>query len=191
MVVGFVLSTIGGHFADRYIGSQAPHTALAKTLKGLSDEYVLLNYTLPVPHVLVAPDGCTVLVPKSQKGEVLYEDGQWQEPETPLLAQIGKLLRRIAGEQRLGGPDAEAQKQVHQLQDWLAERAPTLDVPVQGAIVFTHPDVYLRAERSPVPAFRGKEIKKWLRNEDRQRTLSDAEYERLKETLDIEAPDPQ
>jgi hypothetical protein len=191
MFVGFILSTVGGHFADRYIGPQAQHTALAKALKGLDDDYTLLDYTLPAPHVLVEPGGCTVLVVKTQKGKIRYEDGAWAEEQSHFLAEAGKLLRRVAGQQGLGGPDAEAEKQAHKLRERLEEQLPAVDVPVRGAIVFTHPDVYLRAANSPVPAFRGKEIKKWLRDEGRQKPLPDADYARLREVLGIEAQEPR
>jgi hypothetical protein len=191
MFVGFILSTVGGHFADRYIGPQAQHITLAKALKGLDDDYTLIDYTLPAPHVLVEPGGCTALVVKTQKGEIRYEDGAWQEAQSHLLAEVGKLLRRVAGQQGLGGPDTEAEKQAQKLREWLKEHLPAVEVPVRGAIVFTHPDVYLRAERSPVPAFRGKEVKQWLRDEGKQKPLSDEDYDRLRDVLGIGTQESQ
>ena len=38
-----------------------------------------------------------------------------------------------------------------------------ITVPVRGIIIFTHPDVRLDTEHTPVPALRAAELKRWLR----------------------------
>ncbi|MBS3784574.1 MAG: hypothetical protein KGY78_09020, partial [Anaerolineae bacterium] len=55
--LGFILSVVGGFFADRYAGSLAHHKALAEVLKGLDYRHTLLQYVLPADHVLLEPGG--------------------------------------------------------------------------------------------------------------------------------------
>lgn len=156
--VGFALSFMGSFLADRYAGILAHHSALAKALKGLDHRYTLLQYMLPVSHVLVEPGGCTVFVVKTQGGRVIYRrPGRWTH------RQSAKLLRQFAGQEAVGAPDLEAEHDAYRLQRWLSKRLPGVPVPVRGVVVFVHPDVQLEADNAPVPTFYGKKVKAWLR----------------------------
>jgi len=181
MTLGLMLSVVGGFFADRYVGPLAHHDALPRVLKGLDDRYTLLQYVLPAAHVLLEPCGCTVLVVKPHGGQVTYQDdGRWKH------RQRGKIFRQFAGQEVVGAPDFEAERQVHKLERWLAKQLPDVEVPVRAAIVFVNPDVTLDAAASPVPAFYGKKVKAWLRGPGRLKPLAAAIQHRLAEVLGVD-----
>lgn len=173
LVVGFSLAVVGGFFADRYAGYLAHYKTLAEALKGLDNRHVLLQYVLPAAHVLVDPGGCTVFVVKNQGGEITYEKGRWRH------RQKGKFFRQFAGQEAVGAPDYEAERQVDKLNKWLAKHLPDAEVPVRGAIVFVNPDVQVKAEESPVPAFYGKKVKAWLRGPGKRKAMAGEVYRRL------------
>lgn len=177
-VLGLVLAMVGGFFAERYASPIAHHDSLVKALKGLDDHHLLLQYVLPVPHVLLDPGGCTVLVVKSQAGEITYEDGRWNH------RQQGKVFRQLTGQRGVGLPHVEGEQQAQKLRDWLARRLPDIEVPVAAAIVFVNPKASLRAARSPVPALFGKKIKAWVRGPGHRKPLPTDEYRRLTAVLD-------
>ncbi len=178
MTLGIGLSIVGGFFADRYAGPLAHHDALAKALKGLDDQYTLLQYTLPASHVLLEPSGCTAFVVKAQGGQVTcQEDGRWKH------RQRAKFFRQFAGQEGLGAPHVEAEHQARKLERWLAKQLPDVEVPVRGAIVFVNPDVTLDVAAPPVPAFYGKKVKAWLRGPGKLKPLPSVERQRLAETL--------
>ncbi len=179
--LGVILSVVGGFFADRYISPMAHHGALAKVLKGLDDQYALLQYVLPASHVLLEPGGCTVFVVKAQGGQVTCQkEGRWKH------RQRGKFFRQFAGQEGLGGPDIEAGHQAHRLDRWLAKQLPDVEVPVRAAIVFVNPDVTLDAAASTVPAFYGKKVKAWLRGPGKFKPLPADMHSRLAEALGVD-----
>ncbi|MEA3339261.1 MAG: hypothetical protein U9R15_04785 [Chloroflexota bacterium] len=180
VTVGFGLSVAGGFFADRYAGPLAHHKSMAEALKYLGGRYTLLQYVLPIPHVLVEPGGCTLFVVKSQGGNVSYEDGKWKHQ------QRGKFFRQFAGQEAVGAPDAEAERQTRKLERWLTERLPELEIPVRAVILFVNPDVTLEADDAPVPTFLGKKVKAWLRGPGKLDPLLPATHRRLTEALGIE-----
>jgi len=139
-----------GYFSERYAGPLAHHESLAKALKGLDDRHLLVQYVLPAAHVLIDPGGSTVFVVKSQLGDIHYADGRWNHHHK------GKFFRQLAGQENLGAPDLESQRQVERLERWLEQNVPGLEVPMRAAIVFVHPKANLDAQDSPVPAFYGK-----------------------------------
>ncbi|HET90881.1 MAG TPA: NERD domain-containing protein [Chloroflexi bacterium] len=164
--LGYILSMIGGGFADRYLGALAHHDALVGVLKGLDDQYALLQYTLPAHHVLLEPGGCTVFVVKTQGGEVTYQkDGRWKHQ------QKAKFFRQFAGQEVLGAPDAEGARQVDKLERWLSQHLPAVQVPVRAVIIFANPDVTLNVDGAPVPVFYGKKVKTWLRGPGKLKPL--------------------
>jgi hypothetical protein len=179
--VGLVITMAGGYFADRYAGPLAHHSAVVKTLKGLDDQYILVQYLLPASHVLVEPGGCTTFVVKTQGGQVIYspeKGGRWKH------VQRGKFWRQFAGQEGIGLPDFEAERQAERLRRWLARKLPDVEVPVRGVVVFVHPNVALEADESPVPALLGKKLKPWLRGPGRLKPLPDDVRRRLAEVLD-------
>jgi len=178
LTLGFGLSVVGGSFADRYANPLAHHATLANALKGLDDQYTLLQYVLPASHVLLDPGGCTVFVVKAQGGEVTcQESGRWRHH------QRGKFFRQFAGQEAVGAPDYEAERQAHKLERYLAKQLPDVEVDVRAAIVFVNPDVTLDATDSPVPAFYGKKVKAWLRGPGKRKPLPADVHRQIVEAL--------
>jgi len=166
LTAGFVLTTIGGFYSDRYGGPLAHHEALAAALKGLDDRYTLLQYRLPADHVLVEPGGCTAFAVKPQGGKVSFEKDRWKHRER------NKFFRQLVGQEPLAAPDYEAERQARKLSRWLAKQLPGVEVPVRGVIVFVNPDVELDVKESPLPAFYGKKVKSWLRGPGKLKPLT-------------------
>lgn len=183
--VSLIVAAVGGRFADRYVGPLAHHAVLLKALKGLDDQYTLVHYRLPASHVLVEPGGCTVFVVKTQGGQVIYspeKGGHWKH------IQRGKFWRQFVGQEGIGLPDFEAERQVERLRRWLARRLPDVEVPVRGVVVFAHPDVILEADNSPVPTLLERKLKTWLRGPGRLKPLPEGVRRRLAEVVESIAP---
>lgn len=180
VTLGLSLSIIGGFFADRYAGPLAHHKALAQALKGLGNEYVLLQHLLPVPHLLVEPGGCTVFVVKGQGGQVTYEDGKWKHQ------QRAKFFRQFAGQEAVGAPEADAGRQARKMEQWLSKQLPDAEVPVRPVVLFVNPDVTLEVDDPPVPTFHGKKVKAWLRGPGKLKPLPPAVQSQLAQALGID-----
>lgn len=177
LLLGVLLSFIGGHYADRFGPGHAHHLAVRNSLKGLDDRYVLFQYVLPAPHVLLGPDGLTVLVVRSQPGEVAFSEGRWHH------RQRGKFLRLMAGQEGLGLPEADLEREVARITRALQQVLPAQDVPVRGVVVFTHPDVQLDLRDPPVPILHARKLKAWLRGPGAGRVLPAHLRQQLEERL--------
>jgi hypothetical protein len=181
MALGLALSVVGGFFADRYAGSLAHYKTLAEVLKGLDYRHTLLQYVLPADHVLLEPGGCTCFVVKAQGGAVVYAQGKWTH------RQRGKFFRRLVGQEGLGKPHIEAQREAERLERYLGDQMDDADqVPVRGAIIFVNEDVQLEADESPVPAFYRKKVKDWLRGPGDLKPLPEDLLQRLNVALGVE-----
>lgn len=179
---GFILSVIGGFFADRYAGSLAHHKALAEVLKGLDYRHTLIQYLLPADHVLVEPGGCTCFVVKAQGGKITYDakKDHWSHE------QRGKFFRRLVGQEGIGRPDRDATEEEAKLERYLRAHMENADpIPVRGVVVFVNEDVQVDAEQAPVPTFYRKKVKDWLRGPGSLDPLADDAQEELSATLGV------
>ena len=156
--VGMLLFFAGSYYGNKFTGPLAHYEVLPKTLKGLDRRYALLLYKLPAPYVLLGPDGLTVLVVRSQAGEVSYADGKWRH------RQRSKFWRELGGQERVGQPHIEVEYRIERIRRYLEKNLTHLEVPVHGIVVFVHPDIELNMEKDPpVPTLKVRELKAWIR----------------------------
>ena len=198
--IGFLISIVGSYLGNRYVGPMAYHKKVPEALKGMTDDYILLMYMLPVPFVLVEPGGLTTITVKAHGGEVKYQNDSWQHQE-----KLG-FLRKLAGQETLGRAHRFALSEAERIQKYLDKRLPQdiamemkmemkmememeMEAPVRPVLLFIHPEVYLEAEDSPVPALRSAEFKRWLRKDGRRTRLPDETREKLLAVLPIEDTD--
>jgi hypothetical protein len=157
LIVGALLSQVGGYYTRRFDRGVLPHLALSKALKGFDDRYTLVHYGTPASHVLLAPDTVYVFVTKAQAGVITYADGRWRNP-----TGLRRLLTWMA-EEGLGKPTRDAAIEVARFQRFATTHLPDRSIEPQPIIVFLHPNAQLDVTDSPVPAVHVKKLKDWLR----------------------------
>ena len=184
LFVGFVLSQVGLYHANRWVKEPRPDQTLVKILKGFDDRYHLYNYVLKAHHVLLTPFGLCVIISKDQGGKVRCEGEKWRSE-----GGWKQMIFRLFGQEGLGNPTKEVQAQVERLRRFLAQRLPGEEVPIEGLVVFTNPQVDLEAENSDVPVLDGKQLKVFLRNMSKERPIPGGQRKQLAEILDGEAPE--
>jgi hypothetical protein len=155
---------------------------LDKILKGFGGRYHLYNYVLPASHVLLAPFGLCVINPKHQAGQVRCEGEKWHH------ASGWKRVLRLFGQEGLGNPTKEVRAEVERLRRFVAERFPDEEVPIEGVVVFTNPQVDLETENPAVPVLDGKQFKSFLRKVSKEKPISGSQRRQLVEILAEEAP---
>jgi len=182
LFVGFVLSQVGLYHANRWVKEPRPDQTLVKILKGFDDRYHLYNYVLKAHHVLLTPFGLCVIISKDQGGKVRCEGEKWHY-------ELGwRRLLLLFGREGLGNPTKEVRGAVKKLHRFLAERFPGEEVPIEGVVVFTNPEVDLETESPAVPVLDGRQFKSFLRSMSKERPIPGSQRKRLAEILAGEAP---
>ncbi len=165
LILGFGVASIGSYNVSRWVKPPRGDEVLEKALKGLSNKYQLFNYVLPSPHVLLTPFGVYVLHTKKQDGPVTYKgQNKWLQKKD--MKRRFRLF--FGGEQPLGNPAAEMASEVSVIQKYLSRNLADAEVPVNGAIVFLHPDVKLSVESTDLPVMIPKDLKKFLADEQKK-----------------------
>lgn len=182
LLVGFLLSQVGIYNANRWVKEPRADQMLDKILKGFGDRYHLYNYVLPASHVLLATFGLCVINPKHQAGKVRCEGEKWHHESG------WKRVLRLFGQEGLGNPTKEVQAEVEKLRRFLAERLPGEEVPIEGGVVFTNPQVDLEIDNPSVPVLDGKQFKSFLRDLSKDKPISGSQRRRLADILAEEAP---
>lgn len=177
LLLGLLVSSVGTMNMNRWVREPRADQALAQGLKGFDDRYLLYNYYLPAPHVLLSPLGLYVLTAMGQDGVIRYEDDKFRRDFS-----VGRLLRFMA-EEGMGKPFAEADAQVAAMRKFLDEHGIGEEVEIQNVVVFYNPRAELSISAPPRPVANPKGLKKAIRKQQSER-LSNTQYQQLTEAFD-------
>ncbi len=181
LIAGFALAQVGTYNLRRWGRSPRPDEILAQELKGFDDRYHLYTWTLPVPYVLLTPQGLYNFTTRDQTGEIAVRGANWRSK-----ASLSKILT-FFGSEGLGNPTIEAQAQADKLRTWLKSKLPGAAAEVMPVVVFIDPRVKLEVAEPTVPVLDAKNVKKWLRGGGKgQAALSPADFKAIEELLDAQ-----
>ena len=179
-VIGVVLSQIGVYLGNRFGRSPRTDERLDAGLKGLPGEFTLYHYSTPVSHLLVGPAGLWVLLPYFQRGDVSYSNNRWR------MAGGGALQKymRVFGQESLGRPELDAEGEIQSLRKHLQKQLTDEQLPtVRAALVFTSDDVRINADGAPLPALKLKQLKDFIRQRSKERSVDSLTLEKIREAL--------
>ena len=147
-------------------------------MKGFDDRYHFYAWALPVPYVLLSPQGIYTFTTRDQTGKVTSNGQTWHAKFS--FSRIFMLF----AQEGLGNPTEEAQMQAGKLNDWIRGKLPDVSVQVQPAIVFIDPRVQLDVTDPIVPVLEPKTIKKWLRGGGKGENVRPADLRALEALFD-------
>jgi len=180
LLVGLFGASLGSFLSSRYVREPRADQVLSDALESLDKRYTLYSYYLAANHIVASHYGLVVIVRRSHGGEVTFDDkGRWRHK-----AGWRKVFQ-LFGEPSVGKPHQEAVDDVEWTKKWIDEVFPEDDLPVNGIIVFTDPEVQLNAKKSPVPAVKAGDLARYMKQGLKgQPTLTTAKQKELRRTLD-------
>jgi hypothetical protein len=146
LALGMVSATISSHLANRWVKEPRADQILTQLLKKFSNDYLLFNYTGPVSHVLLAPDGLYPIVVKNQPGQITVDGRKaWRK------FTWSRFFRFFADE-GLGMPVTEAENAAAKLVKLLGKSMPATDIPpIKPLLLFTNKDAQLTINDPDLP----------------------------------------
>ena len=185
LVLGFIMTQIGMFFSTRWGRSPRPDQQLDAALKGLPGDTVLYHYTTPVSHLLVGPAGMWILRPYHQKGKVTYSGNRWRLSGGGFMQSY----MRIFGQEGLGRPEVDIAAEANSLKKYLAKHMDEQQIPeIQSVLVFTNEEMQLDTADSPSPALKIKQLKEFMRQRSKERSVAPLAIDRVKAVLNGEEP---
>jgi len=146
----------------------------------MHSEFTLYHYSSPVSHLLVGPSGVWVLLPYHQRGKITFEKNRWK------LSGGGFLqgYMRVFGQEGIGRPEIDAENAAQQLRKFLNKNMEGSNIPeIKPVLVITNDEVELEAGNSPIPAMKLKQLKEFMRQGSKNRTLSSGQIAEITELL--------
>jgi len=180
LVVGFILVQVGMFFNNRWGRSPRPDEVLDSGLKGLPNEDVIYHYVTPVSHLYVGGAGIWVLLPFQQRGRVTYQKNRWKMSGGGFMQSY----LSIFGQEGLGRPDLEIDYEVDSIKKYLSKKLEVeSEIPVNGALIFTNDAIEIEPNDAPVPALKLKQLKDFMRQKTREKSLPASMVEQVKGLL--------
>lgn len=180
---GWLLSQVGIYLTHRYFRDPRPDEVLDDALRKVAKEGRMYHYVLPAPHVLLTASGPIVFTLKYQVGNIRYADGKWKQSGM-------SLVRRLFGQEGLGNPERDAQRDLQKLVGFLEKEVPELEeIPVGVMLVFTSKGVELDVVDSPIPAYHFTKLKGVFKRTTQGPPLPEESYDLLQAAFDEKAGD--
>jgi hypothetical protein len=181
LLIGFFMSQVGINFTNRWGRNPRPDEIIDKSLKGLGRDYTIYHYVTPVSHMLVGPSGITAIMPYFQSGIVTYIKNRWR-------AKGGGFLQsymRLFGQENLGRPDLESESEIASAKRYLKRVLPEeAEIPqVSAVLLFSNPKVELNVEDAPIPSLTPKDLKDFLRDKAKEKTISETMLSTIRAAL--------
>jgi hypothetical protein len=180
LIVGFIMTQVGMYLGNRYGRRPRPDEKLDAGLKGLTGDYTLYHYTTPASHLLVGPAGIWLLMPYHQRGQVIFKKNRWQMSGGGFIQSY----MRIFGQESLGRPDIEIDKESGSLKKYLAKHMDESQIPeIMPALVFTSDEAVINSEGANIPALKIKQLKDFIRQKAKEKPISQLQLTAVKAAL--------
>jgi len=180
LIVGFIMTQVGMYLGNKFGRRPRPDEKLDAGLKGLTGDYTLYHYRTPASHLLVGPSGVWVLKPYHQRGHVVFKKNRWQMSGGGFIQSY----MRIFGQESLGRPDIEIDKETGSLQKYLAKRMDGAELPeIKPALVFTSDEVEIDSEGADIPALKVKQLKDFIRQKAKEKPIGQLQLTAVKAAL--------
>ncbi len=178
LALGFVFATISSYLVNRWVREPRADQVLSATLKKFGNDFLLFNYTSKVPHVLLTPSRLYAIVVKNQDGKISVNGRRFSRKFT-----FSRFLKFFADE-GMGAPHAEAESRADSLVKLLRKTMLDEEIPeIKPLIIFSHKNVDLTVNNPDIPVMRSGELKTFLREQDKNRTISAVQRQKLTESL--------
>jgi len=180
LVIGFVMTQIGMYLGNRYGRRPRPDEKLDAGLKGLTGDYSLYHYTTPASHLLVGPAGLWLLMPYHQRGQVVFSKNRWRMRGGGFMQSY----MRIFGQEGLGRPDVEMDRETAGLKKYLAKQMDESEIPeIRPLLIFTSDEVEIVSEGATTPAIKVKQLKDFIRQKAKEKPIGSLQLTTVKAAL--------
>ena len=181
LVIGFTMTQISIYMGNRWGRSPRADEKFDAGLKGLHSDFVIYHFSSPVSHLLIGPSGAWVLHPLHQRGKVFYQKNRWKLSNGGFL----QAYMSVFGQEGLGRPEIDAENEVQALRKFLAKKMDESTIPeIKPILVFTNDEIEVDAGDSPIAAMRLKQLKEFMRQGGKNRSLSNDQIKALSDALE-------
>jgi hypothetical protein len=180
LIAGFAMTQVGMYFSNRWGRSPRPDEQLDAALKGLPGDMTIYHYVSPVSHLLIGPAGLWIFQPYHQRGKVTYYKNRWRLSGGGFM----QAYMTIFGQEGIGRPDAEISNEIELVKRFYSKQLTELEIPeIHAALVFTNDQAEVDATDAPLPVMKLKQLKEFIRQKAKEKTIDSSILEKLKSLL--------
>jgi hypothetical protein len=180
LIAGFAMTQVGMYFSNRWGRSPRPDEQLDAALKGLPGDMTIYHYVSPVSHLLIGPAGLWIFQPYHQRGKVTYYKNRWRLSGGGFM----QAYMTIFGQEGIGRPDAEISNEIELVKRFFSKQLTELEIPeIHAALVFTNDQAEVDATDAPLPVMKLKQLKEFIRQKAKEKTIDSSILEKLKSLL--------
>jgi len=167
LIPAYLLVQISIYLSTKWGREPRPDQIIEAQLKGLNNEYILINYYAGVPHLLIGPAGLLIINPYHQEGEITFD----QKKNRFVQKGGANFLAKIFGQESIPNILKDTSRLKNDLSSFLAESEIHTDVPVNVINIFHSEKSEIRVKNSPVSIIHARKLKDTIRKEAKKQKI--------------------
>jgi hypothetical protein len=178
LTLGFISAIISSYLVNNWIREPRADQVLTQLLQKFSNDYLLFHYTSPIPHVLIAPDALYAIVVKNHDGQITVNGDRATRKFN------WRRIFKLFGDESLGAPILEAEGRTKKLYKTLSKSLKPEEIPeIKSVVIFSNKAVNLIVNNPTIPVMKTNEVKSFLREQGKTRSISAEQRKKLAEIL--------
>jgi hypothetical protein len=180
LILGFTMTQVGMYFSSRWGRSPRPDELLDAALKGLPGDMSIYHFISPVSHLLIGSAGLWILHPYHQRGKITYFKNRWRLSGGGFM----QAYMTVFGQEGIGRPDVETANEIESVKKYFTNKTNEFEIPeINAALVFTNDQVEIDNTDAPMPVLKLKQLKDFIRQKAKEKTVDYLVLEKLKSLL--------
>jgi hypothetical protein len=180
LILGFTMTQVGMYFSSRWGRSPRPDELLDAALKGLPGDMTIYHFVAPVSHLLIGSAGLWILHPYHQRGKITFYNNRWRLSGGGFM----QAYMTVFGQEGIGRPDVETANEIESVKKYFTNKTNEFEIPeINAALVFTNDQVEIDSTDAPLPVLKLKQLKDFIRQKAKEKTVDYLVLEKLKSLL--------
>jgi len=167
LIPAYLLVQISIYLSSKWGKEPRPDQIIEAHLKGLNNEYFLINYYAGVPHLLIGPAGLQIINPYHHEGEITFN----QEKNRFVQKGGPNFLAKIFGQESIPNILKDTSRLKNDLSSFLEKSEIHTDIPSNVINIFHSEKSEIRVKNSPVSIIHARKLKDTIRKEAKKQKI--------------------
>jgi hypothetical protein len=175
LIPAYLLVQISIYLSNRWGREPRPDQIIAAQLKGLNNEYSLINYYAGVPHLLIGPAGMKIINPYHQSGKITFD-----EKKNRFKQKGGaNFLAKIFGQENIPNIIRDSSRLKKDLSVYLEEGKIQTKISMDVINFFHSEKAEIVVQNSPVSVIHARKLKDTIRKEAKLHKIDQSDLVKL------------
>ena len=175
LIPAYLLIQVSIYLSNRWGREPRPDQIISSQLKGLNNKYLLINYYVSIPHLLIGPAGMIIINPFHQSGVITYDQRKNR------FHQKGgaNFLAKTFGQESIPNIIKNSASLEKDFKTFLDRNGFNTNIPLKVINIFHSEEAEIQTKNAPVTVIHARKLKDFVRREAKTNKFDLSEIDKV------------